>query len=221
MLIGKRAAANPVPQLVAFGHEAGMAHERIVDLYERTTAAWDAVRTLPTVEEQPHLDAFADALVPAAAVLDIGCGTGVPARGLIARGFALTGVDSSPAMIDLCRERFPRAEWLVADMRTLDLDRRFDGLLAWHSFFHLSPDDQRAMFPIFARHAAPGGLLMFTSGDDEGIAMGEWEGEPLYHASLSQAEYRALLTDNGFNLLSFTGGEPRAPGPTVWLARKG
>ena len=197
-----------------------MAHDRIVDLYERTAAAWDAARTLPTSEEQPHLDAFADALIPSAAVLDIGCGTGVPARGLIARGFALTGVDSSPAMIALCRERFPDAAWHVADMRTLSLGRRFDGLLAWHSFFHLSPADQRAMFPIFARHAASGGLLMFTSGDDQGIAMGEWQGEPLYHASLAQAEYRALLADNGFEVLSFKTGENGATGPTVWLARR-
>jgi hypothetical protein len=106
-------------------------------------------------------------------------------------------------------------------MRNLDLGRRFDGLLAWHSFFHLAADDQRAMFPRFAAHAAPGALLMFTSGPVAGVAMGEWEGEPLYHDSLSQEEYRALLAANGFELLSFTAGMPVADGPSVWLARRG
>ena len=44
---------------------------------------------------------------------------------------------------------------LHADMRRLALGRRFAGLIAWDSFFHLRPQDQRAMFPIFAAHAAP------------------------------------------------------------------
>jgi hypothetical protein len=29
------------------------------------------------------------------------------------------------------------AEWLVSDMRRLALERRFDGVLAWDSLFHL------------------------------------------------------------------------------------
>jgi hypothetical protein len=60
---------------------------------------------------------------------------------------------------------------------------------------------------------------MFTSGAEAGVRVGAWEGEPLYHASLSQAEYRGLLADSGFEVLSFTDGEDVAPGPTVWLAR--
>jgi hypothetical protein len=77
------------------------------------------------------------------------------------------------------------------------------------------------MFPIFAAHAAPGALLMFTSGPLAGVAMGEWQGEPLFHDSLAQEEYRALLASNGFDVLSFTAGEPIAQGPSVWLARYG
>jgi SAM-dependent methyltransferase len=199
-----------------------MAHDRIIDLYERTADAWDEVRRDgPSPGERPHLAAFASALPPGASVLDIGCGAGVPvARDLIAAGFALTGVDASPAMIARCRQRFAAAEWQVADMRALDLGRRFDGVLAWYSFFHLCARDQRAMFPIFAAHAAPGALLTFTSGPVAGVAMGEWQGEPLFHDSLAQEEYRALLSANGFEVLRFTAGEPIATGPTVWLARR-
>src|SRR3954469_1600763 len=77
--------------------------------------------------------------------------------------------------------------------RGLSLGQRFDGILAWDSFFHLRPGDQRAMFPVFRDHAAPGASLLFTSGPRAGVAMGEWQGEPLYHASLDPDEYRALL----------------------------
>jgi SAM-dependent methyltransferase len=196
-------------------------HDRIVGLYEDTAAQWDeARRDGPSPPEVPHLNAFAEALPPGGSVLDIGCGAGEPvARILIERGLRVTGLDSSPSLVAMCRERFPAGGWIVGDMRALDLGKRFDGLLAWHSFFHLSGGDQRRMFPIFAAHARPGALLMFTSGPAEGVAMGEWQGEPLYHASLSQEEYRALLEENGFEPLRFTAGEPLAAGPSVWLAR--
>ncbi len=194
-------------------------HERIIGLYEDNAAAWDDARAAGRLETE-WIDPFLALLPPGSSVLDLGCGSGRPVAGyLTERGFKVTGVDSSPALIALCRERFPGEEWHVADMRALDLGRRFDGLLAWHSFFHLSADDQRAMFPRFAAHAASGAVLMFTSGPEHGEAIGEWQGEPLFHASLSQEEYRALLEANGFEVLSFRTGEPIESGPFVWLAR--
>jgi hypothetical protein len=68
---------------------------------------------------------------------------------------------------------------------------KYNGIIAWHSFFHLNQNDQRAMFPRFAALAAPGAALMFTAGHFDGVAMGEFAGEPLYHASLSAEEYTA------------------------------
>ena len=131
----------------------------------------------------------------------------------------MTGVDSSPTMIALCRERFSDGRWLVADMRALSLGRRFDGILAWDSFFHLSPDDQRAMFAVFRDHAAPGAALMFTSGPRVGVALGTFEGEPLYHASLDPDEYRALLAAHGFAVVAHVPEDPACGAHTVWLAR--
>ena len=83
-------------------------------------------------------------------------------------------------------------------MRTLQLDRTFNGIIAWDSFFHLSQSDQRRMFAIFTRHAATGAALMFTSGPSAGEVVGSYRGDPLYHASLDSAEYRALLHYGGF-----------------------
>ena len=195
-------------------------HERIIGLYEETAAAWDEARGTK-LGEREWIDAFAALVPPGGNILDLGCGGGQPvSRHLIESGFKVTGLDSSPTLIGMCRKRFPEQEWLVGDMRTLDLGRRFDGLLAWHSFFHLEFDDQRAMFPRFAAHAAPRALLLFTSGPIHGEAIGEWQSEPLYHASLSQEEYRSHLEANGFEVLSFRAGEPLAPGPSVWLARR-
>jgi hypothetical protein len=106
-------------------------------------------------------------------------------------------------------------------MRTLSLPQLFDGMLAWDSFFHLGPDDQRRMFPIFKQHAAPRAALMFTSGPAHGEAIGSYQGEPLYHASLDAAEYRALLKANGFEVVAQMTEDPECGNHTVWLAQLG
>ena len=195
--------------------------DRIVDLYETHAADWDRARGR-TLFERPWLDRFAAGLPLEAKILDIGCGSGQPiAAYFIASGFSVTGVDSAASMIGLCRARFPFHEWFVADMRRLTLGRRFDGLIAWDSFFHLTFEDQRRMFPIFSKHAAPGAMLMFTSGPRHGEAIGIFGGEPLYHASLDTDEYRALLGDNGFDIVDHAAEDPACGGHTIWLCRFG
>jgi SAM-dependent methyltransferase len=170
--------------------------------------------------ERAYLDAVAGTLRPGARVLDLGCGVGEPiAQFFIERGCAVTGVDAAPAMIAICRARFPHAEWIEADMRGLDLGRRFDAILAWDSFFHLTRDDQRAVFPVFGRHAAPGATLLFTSGPKAGEAIGDLYGDPLFHASLDPEEYRSLLAGAGFTVLRYRPEDLDCGGHTVWLAR--
>lgn len=193
--------------------------ERVIGLYRRHARAWASDRGNRLVEGA-WLDAFRG-LVPArTAILDIGCGSGQPiARYLIEQGHTVTGVDSSPEMIAMCRERFPGGTWRVADMRKLSLGESFGGIIAWDSFFHLDHDAQRKMFPIFRKHAVPRSALMFTSGPSHGEAIGELKGGPLYHASLSADEYRSLLDANGFGVAAHIVEDPTCGRRTVWLAQ--
>ena len=140
-------------------------------------------------------------------------------RYLIEAGAEVTGVDSAPALLDICRAKFPAQEWLHGDMRTLRLDRTFGAILAWHSLFHLTPADQLRVLPNFRAHARAGAALMFTSGPAHGARIGEWHGEPLYHGSLSPDEYRALLDANGFDLVEMWLQDPKCGHATIWLAR--
>jgi hypothetical protein len=139
---------------------------------------------------------------------------------MVEHGLRVTGVDSSPTMISFCRDRLPDQEWIVGDMRQLALGRRFDGILAWDSFFHLNHDDQRRMFPIFANHAALGAMLMFNTGPQHGEGVGEYKGDPLYHASLSPDEYEALITRFEFRVLEHATNDAQAGGRTVWLCQR-
>jgi hypothetical protein len=113
-------------------------------------------------------------------------------------------------MIAMCQSRFPDQVWSVSDMRTMSLNQCFDGILAWDSFFHLRPEDQRSMFPIFRKHAASTTVLIFTSGPSLGCAIGTYHGEPLYHGSLDESEYRLLLDENGFDVVGHVVDDPPA-----------
>lgn len=195
--------------------------DNVTGLYARHGRAFDRLRDR-SLSERPWLDRFLAPLAPGSGVLDLGCGAGEPiAAYLVARGFRVTGVDAAPVLLDLARDRFPDEEWIGRDMRGLALGRRFAGILAWDGFFHLTADDQRRMFPVFRDHAAPGATLLFNSGPAAGVAIGEFEGEPLHHASLDGAEYRALLAANGFTVLDRRIADPDCGGRTVWLARAG
>ena len=197
---------------------------RVIAHYERHARAWDADRNRHVQEwnDKPWHERFVAALPECGAtVLDLGCGSGSPVAAFLAkRGCYVMGADSSPTLISLSRERLPAHEWLVADMRLLELRRKFDGIIAWDSFFHLAPDDQRRMFGVFAKHAAPSAVLMFNTGPADSEVVGSYRGDPLYHASLSPDEYTALLNIIGFEVVTHvaedwqTGG-----GRTAWLAR--
>lgn len=193
----------------------------ISDLYERLARQYISDRPCVPWNEQPWLDRFLDHLPEKRRVLDLGCGAGAPiGKYLLDHGCVVTGVDTSPTLVSHCREHFPEGKWLVADMRRLSLGTKFDGLIAWDSFFHLSHADQRSMFQVFDEHAAPGAPLMFTSGTEHGEAMGEYHGEPLYHASLGPKEYESLLDRHGFHVIEHIVEDPACGAHTIWLATR-
>ncbi len=196
--------------------------DNIVNHYERHAQAWDADRRSGDWNDKACHDQFIQSLPSKGSVLDLGCGGGSPvAENLVAQGIQVSGVDSSPTLIKLCRSRLSDQEWIVGDMRTISLGRTFDGILAWDSFFHLQPDDQRAMFEIFAAHANPKTMLMFNTGPADGEAIGNYRGDPLYHSSLGAEEYRALLQQYNFDVVQHSVEDATAGGRTIWLTQAG
>ncbi len=161
--------------------------EAIRGVYRRNAAGFDA-RRAKVLFERGWIELFLAATPEGSAVLSLGCGTGEPMeRAIIERGQAVTGVDFAPEMLALARGRFPGQELIEADMRELDLGRRFGGVLAWNSLFHLTRDHQRAMFAVFARHAAPGAALMFTCGPRPSRAAQPRDGQAWCSSSMTKS----------------------------------
>ncbi|WP_180112583.1 class I SAM-dependent methyltransferase [Acinetobacter sp. YH12131] len=193
---------------------------QIIPMYKRHARAWTALRG-QVLYEKNWLDRLLRYLPAQAKILDLGCGSGRPiAAYLLQHGHQLTGVDSSDTMLEMAREHFPSQCWIEADMRSVELSQHFDAILAWDSFFHLTPNDQRCMFEKFAQWSTANTVLMFSSGPAAGEAIGEMFGEALYHASLSQDEYRQLLKDYGFKVVKMLAEDQDCAGHTVWLVQR-
>ena len=173
-------------------------HDRTPSIYEAHAAGFDRHRHRVMIEKN-WLDRFVAKLPEDPDVLDLGCGAGEPvAEYLLKSGCSVTGADISRAMIEISSGRFPESEWIVMDMRQWTIDRSFDGVVAWDSFFHLNRDEQRAVLPVMADHVRPGGALLVTVGHEDGEVLGTVEGNDVYHASLSADEYRRILRECGF-----------------------
>ncbi|MEJ2116663.1 MAG: class I SAM-dependent methyltransferase [Alphaproteobacteria bacterium] len=189
-------------------------------VYERKATQFDRERS-KILFERRWLEKFKALLSQDASILDVGCGTGEPiAQYFIAKGYDLTGVDYAQSMVAIARQRFPGQSWHVADMRALDLEEQYDGLIGWHSFFHLTPEEQRTVLPVFSSHLNPGGAMMLTVGPEKDERIGHVGGEEVYHASLSPEEYRKILEDLGFEIKDFVFGDPECGSANIILAKK-
>lgn len=98
------------------------------------------------------------AAVPSgASILDLGCGTGRIAHGLIALGHDVVAVDQSSEML----AHVSGAETVCAPIASLDLGRRFGAvLLASHLLNTPDAVDRQVLLATVARHLAPGGRLI-------------------------------------------------------------
>lgn len=101
-------------------------------------------------------------------ILDIGAGAGGYTLGLARRGYAVTAVDLSSRLIELCRKRVSgeglekSVTFLVADARDLgDVGRDdFDAVLLMGPLYHLVVEDDRKMAAREAfRLLKPGGTV--------------------------------------------------------------
>jgi cyclopropane fatty-acyl-phospholipid synthase-like methyltransferase len=108
---------------------------------------------------------WARTLLPGAAVVDLGCGSGFPiTEVLVAEGLNVYAVDAAPSFMQAFQHNFPNIP--VACEAVEDstfFDRTFDGVVAWGLIFLLSPEEQRRLLERIAAILAPGGRLLFTS----------------------------------------------------------
>jgi len=133
------------------------------------------------------LSRLAGNLTRDARILDYGCGQGRLCGELTAHGFAhVTGVDSSPEMIRVARERNPGAGFFVNDGQALHFGAAtLDAILLFAVLTCIPTDDaQRKLVAEFKRTLRPGGLLLVSD-------------YPLQQDERNRARYAAFAQEPG------------------------
>lgn len=116
-------------------------------------------------------------LAPGASILDLCCGTGQLAQELTARGFRVTGIDSSEAMLRYARENAPAAELILADARWFKLLSLFHGAVStFDSLNHiLNLDELTKAFENVHAALLGDGLFLFDMNMEEAFRT-RWQG---------------------------------------------
>ena len=95
-------------------------------------------------------------------ILHLGCGGGHNDH-YLQRHFAVTGVDTSEAMLGLAGQLNPQVTYLLGDMRSVRLKKTFDSVALLDSVcYMLTTNDLVAAFTTAFEHLKPGGVLLTT-----------------------------------------------------------
>lgn len=113
-------------------------------------------------------------------VVEVGCGPGHVTAYLAAHGADARGLDLTPEMVALARERHPGVRYDVGDLRRLMRPESAAGwgaVLAWYSLIHLADSELPGALDALIRPLAPGALLVLAmqAGDDV-RRVTEWHG---------------------------------------------
>ena len=116
---------------------------------------------LAEAHNQPLFEAVLDAakISPGTRLLDVGCGSGLTLVLAKARGARPSGLDISPGLLDVARDRLPDADLRVGDMEFLPFgDAMFDAVTGVNAF-QFAGDPRRALREA-ARVTRPGGRVV-------------------------------------------------------------
>jgi 2-polyprenyl-3-methyl-5-hydroxy-6-metoxy-1,4-benzoquinol methylase len=200
-------------------------HRRTVESgYEQIGEHYLATRDPEDPLTLRALEDLASLLPSEAAVLDLGCGAGVPVtRWLADRGFAVTGVDVSAKQLELARTYVPDGTFIKADMTEVVFGpESFDAVVAFHSIIHVPRIEHTTLLESIHRWLEPGGALLatMTVTDYEGREE-NWEGwgAPMVWSHYDRNANVTMLRDAGFEIRY---AEPRTGGGTgdeteTWL----
>lgn len=182
---------DPRTALVAAGYDA------MIDTWE----AWKAA-----IEDDPRAEwcgELLDRLPEGARVVELGCGGGTAETRALASRFRLTGVDLSDAQLARARERVPAAEYLHADLTTVEFAAQsVDAVASFYVFNHVPRELLAPLFERIHTWLRPGGLLLATLGaSDVPGWTGDFLGAPSYFSGYPAETNRRLLAAAGLTLL--------------------
>jgi SAM-dependent methyltransferase len=179
------------------GNMIAQGYDRVADEYAALESGSDPWPRLARVK------ALIADLPDGSRVLDLGCGSGVPATREIARRHEVIGVDISPEQIARARSNVPAATFHCVDARGIDFPQgSFDAIVALYLIDNVPSQDYHTLFHKLAGWLKPGGRMLLSAepGDDPGGTY-EWLGVPMFINTLPASELAAMLENASLRVL--------------------
>ncbi len=158
-------------------------------------------------EVNPELALLTNRLHEGAAVLDIGCGCGVPIARTLARQCHVTGVDISDEQIRRAQRNVPEGSFIHGDIMAMEFPlSRFDAAVAYYALFHLPREEHPELLRRIHRWLRPGGYLLMavTRFAEAPYTEDDFFGVTMYWSNYGLDDYQKMLTEIGFKLLETT-----------------
>jgi 2-polyprenyl-3-methyl-5-hydroxy-6-metoxy-1,4-benzoquinol methylase len=141
-------------------------------------------------------------LAPTMDVLDFGCGTGLLTLGLQPYVNSITGVDSSPGMLEILEKKISATG--VTNVKTAFFDPdnaarlagEYDLIVSSMTFHHLPKT--RDMLGLLGTHIRPGGRLAIADLDCDGGRFHD-SNEGVFHFGFERALLKKEMEDAGFS----------------------
>jgi SAM-dependent methyltransferase len=210
---------------------AGPASDSGHDERELVRRGYDAISYLYRPDDAedgqygPWLDELRRRLPAAGAVLDVGCGCGVPvSRFLVRAGHTVTGVDISEVQVERARRLVPEGTFIHADATEFDMPpASLDAIVCLYAIIHLPLRAQPALIQRMATWLRPGGWLLATVGSSAWTGTEEnWLGGPatMWWSHADSATYRMWFEQAGLAVVGerFV-PEGRSGHSLYWLRR--
>jgi 2-polyprenyl-3-methyl-5-hydroxy-6-metoxy-1,4-benzoquinol methylase len=145
----------------------------------------------------PSVRLWARSLPLNATVLDIGCGTGDPiSKALVNEGLTVYGIDASPSMVQIFRQKFPNSPVACEAMEdSAFFNRQFDAIIAWGLMFLLPEEIQEMVIQKIAKALYAGGKLLFTAPSQK----------MKWHDAITERESKSLGAERYNELLNASG----------------
>lgn len=140
---------------------------------------------------------------PPQRILDLGCGTGLLCNAYAARGHNVTGVDPSPAMLQVARGKAygKSVEWVESHAQSYKSDDLFDLIIMTGHAFQvlLNDEDIMATLAVMRRHLKQGGRAVFESRNPSIDWADRWDYEMIleHNGRVIRESRRFIKMENG------------------------
>ena len=112
----------------------------VIDFFDRLAPAWDDMQVRN--EEVIAEILFKGGIREGVRVLDVACGTGVLFPDYKKLGADVTGIDISPEMVKIAKEKFPEAEVICGDVLDFSFKDKFDAVMIYNAFPHFAEPEK-------------------------------------------------------------------------------